>query len=492
MSDTPTRQAFDRLSEQVRDDVDTHAAYRRVVEPDRAPRWVPMLAVAALLALVIGVPAFLFGGDESPDAADQPTTTTTPAETTTVPGTQPADGAETSVTGAPDATVPPTTVPDDGASDGDTTDPGLPPTTPTHRVANVAFDDVLWVRVDPDAGGEPIAGLPPTYAGVIVTGDTVQADDGGTWAPVTLVDPVRDVLERGEPNHSGITAGWVNTAFLEPIDQGLPVDFDRMACELGGGIGIFQTEPEGLGDYPADHVYSMRHGTDGDCSRLVITLGSGYSPEAGWDFIETDIRPADSLPATGLANEERMTIGWSDLEGARQEAMQVATPHGPILVTMDESGNFAVVFTFPVTQPNYRTVPEEGRLVLDYQPYLDATVNTLDALVVAPPPVIVPASDVIPDPIVYVEGWARPFEATLGIELRLISGLPVLAEGDFSGSFLGDVTDSRYAVTTTAWVDAWGHFDFQITGLDPGEYSLFLFSDGEEEPQGITVAFTIP
>jgi hypothetical protein len=489
-----TRQAFENLSRQVRDDVDVHDAYRGIVEPPSNPRWVPMVAVAALLALVIGVPALIFGGDDGADVADQPTTSLTAPEPTTARGTQSDEGDESAVTGAPDATVPPTTIPEDGdPSDGDATAPGIPPTTPTHRVANVASDDVLWVRVQPGAGAEPIAGLPPSYAGVIVTGAEVQADDGGVWVPVTLVDPVRDILERGEPNHSGVTAGWANAFYLEPIDQGLPVDFDRLACELGGGIGIFQTEPEGSGAHPADHVYSLRHGVDGECSRVVITLGSGYSIESAWDFIETDIRPADALPATGLANEERMTISWSGMLGARQEAMQVATPYGPVVVTMDAFGNFSVVFTFPVTGPNYRTVPEEGRIVLDYQPFLEPTPNTLDALVVAPPPVIVPASDVIPEPIVHVEGWARPFEATLGVELSRVGPNGVEpAEADFSGSFLGEVTDSRYAAMTTAWVDAWGYFNFQLTALEPGEYSLFLFSDGEEEPIGITVPLTIP
>ncbi len=444
--------------------------------------------------MLVGSAVLVLGGGDDGDVGTSPTSTSSDSAST--PSTT-GDGDFSEAT-APSASTEPGTAattargsvptqPDNTVPGRDREPPAPTGPVPTHRVAGVAVDDVLNVRHGPDPGADILAGLAPAYAGVAWTGEEAISPDGGTWWRVELLDPVR-LSGLLEPLHGGRPIGWVNSAFLEPISDGLPVDFARLACDAGGAIGIFQTEPEGAGTWSADHVYSMRHGVSGDCNRLVITLGSGFTPGLVED-ITTDIRPADEIPVTGLANEERMTISWDELAGTREEAMQLATPHGPILVVLDEFGTFAVVFTYPVTGPRYRAFPDEGRIVLDYEPFGEPTSNTFGRLVVAPPPVIIEPNDVIAEPVVWVEGWARPFEATLQIGLTR-SGSAVQA--DFRGSnILGDVTGSDYAVMTSAWAEAWGHFVFQIEGLDPGDYEVSLTSEGGASI-GIRVPFTLP
>ncbi len=486
MSDQQIRDAYERLQSDVDQTSDPARAYRSVTGGPQRPRGLVVAVAAAVVVLVIGLAAILQPGDEGGEVASNPppassvvpTSQSTPSTSTATAPTTDTTTA-TSRSGVPDNTIP-----------GRVEDPGTPSApVPTHRVSGVAADDVLNVRHEPDPAAPVLARLAPAYAGIEWTGEQVTALDGGTWYRVVLLDPVR-LLNLGEPLHGGAPAGWVNAAFLAPIADGLAIDFDRLACELGGGIGAVSVESEGPGQFPADHVYGLDYGARGDCHRIIISLGSAYSPEVAWELIETDLRPADQIPAGFVTNEERMMVSWKDLMGAREEAMQVETPAGPVLVTRDEFDTFAVVFTFPVKGPNYRTVPEEGRVVIDYQPFLEPTTNTTDRLVVVPPPVVVEASDVIPAPIVVVEGWARPFEATLHIELTK-DGLPV--DGNFSGSsFLGEVTGSEYAVMTTTWAEAWGQFHFEIEGLDPGDYELFLSSGGGDVPVGIRVAFTVP
>ena len=474
MTDDRTRQAFERLRGQVDEQADPRAALQRIIKP-APPRWIPALAVAAALAALIGVAGLLGGSGATGDVADEVTsapssTTEQPATTATPPTTgEPAPGGPA----APDTSTPDT-------SSAGTDDEAPPRPVATHRVAGVRVDDVLNVRQQPDAEATLAARLAPSYAGILWTGDEAVAADGGVWYQVQLLEPTR-LFNLGEPLHGGLPTGWVNAAFLEPIGDGLAVDFDRLPCELGGGIGAVQAEPEGDGTLPVDHIYSLQHGRSGGCSRLIVTVGTNFTADR-WDIIDIDIRPADSIPTAALANEEGMVVAFPSIDGARPEAMQVVTDHGPILVTRNATGTFAVEFAFDVARPNYRTFPEEGRIVLDYEPILEPTPDTTAELVVVP-------GVHVADGAVWIEGWARPFESNLGVELSR-DGEPF--EARFTGSSGPDGFGSSHFVTTPASVDAWGEFFFQIEELEPGDYEVFLFSGGADEPMGIRVPFTVP
>lgn len=468
MNDTHVREAFDRLRTDIAEATDPAAAHRAVtsVSPQRS-RWVALAAAAVGVVVLLAVTSLVarqLGGGE---VAEPTTPSSVTSAATTTPTTAPATVTTSASTSTTAVTVP----------------APLAAEIPTHRVANVSVDDVLNVRHAPDASAPKVAELAPTYAGVRWSGEVATAEDGGTWWRIELLDPV-PVTVQDEPFH-GPVVGWVNSAFLTPISDGLPVDFDRLPCQLGPGIGAVTVDPEGTGRFSADHVLSMRHAADGACQRLVITLGSGFDLEVNWELIGTDLRPADHLPGSFVANEDWLTLAWSSdaLDGARQEAMQVSTPDGPILVTRDEFGTTSVVFTFPVRLPNYRTLPDEGRIVIDYEAFGDAVGNTTDRLVVALAPFV-------SDSTVWIEGWARPFEATLGIELNR-DGAP--ASGTFRGA--GVITEgpgSTSAVMVPSWTDGWGFFRFQIDDLASGDYEVFLFSDGGEEPLGIRVPFRMP
>ena len=346
----------------------------------------------------------------------------------------------------------------------------LDPRTIAFRVKDVAAGDVLNVRTEPDPSASITAQLAPNYAAIGDTGETAIASGGGKWRLVTMLDPVR--LEGlGEPLHGGAPIGWVNEAFLEPLTERMPVGSEDVSPCQGPSTDASQ----GSGQAP-DHVYSVWMSQIGDCLRLVVTLGTDFDPSfPGYDAISTDPRPITGIPAFELSTTDReVTVNFPGLT----QVWQFGVDRNRAFVVRETDGSLSVAVLTATDAVVVTPLP--GRIVVDMR---GAAPQPSVNLVAASPTEAV-------DGEIIVTGVARPFEATLGIELRDTSGNPVTATFEGS-SFLGTVTDSRYAVMTTDYIEAWGRFAFKVTGLAPGRYELFMSSDAMDEPSGFSLVFDV-
>ncbi len=347
------------------------------------------------------------------------------------------------------------------------TDPGAI----AFRVTGVAADDVLNVRTEPDPSSPIIARLAPSYAAIGDTGETALASDGGKWRMVTLLDPVR-LQNLGEPLHGGAPIGWVNEAYLEPLSQLLPVEStDVPLCS-----GATTPTSTGSGEVP-DHIYSIWMQQVDDCLRLVVTLGRDFDPSfPGYDSINTDPRPSVGIPRYEVVATDRdVTLNFPGIT----QVWQFGTDRNGAFAVRESDGSLSV--TVLTRSDSVTVTPLPGRIVVD----MTGAVPALPVNLVAVAP-----TEATQDGEIIVTGVARPFEATLGIELTDSSGNPVTATFEGS-SFLGTVTDSRYAVMTTDYIEAWGRFSFKVSGLAPDDYVLRMSGDGADVPAVAEFEFSV-
>jgi hypothetical protein len=340
---------------------------------------------------------------------------------------------------------------------------------PTHKVTNVASDDTLSVRRAPGAGEQLYARLAPTYSGVRATGKTTIVADGGEWWEVELLDPVR-LFDLGEPLHGAPIVGWVNSAYLEPYD---PAFSDVPAC-FGGGL-VEALTPEANQDTP-DHIFQIReYQLADDCLRIVITFGtefdnSGIAPR--YDMITTDMRPVGTMPTFEVEQLQGTTV-------IRLDGIEHAWARQSINVAYEDALAFAVrraVGERPldVYAPaigwvqGVTTNPATGQLIVDIRPTWESRQWSDNGIHLVGEPVLTDGGTL------ELIGIARPFEATVNIEVRLDDNVVV---DDFT--------------MTTDYVDAWGVFRYRTTGLDPrNRYSVSATQDADQ-PDRVGVSFDI-
>jgi hypothetical protein len=402
-------------------------------------------AITAAVVLALAV-----GGCATNDGED--TTTSQPQSTTT-------SIADTTTTSDP-ATTTTTTEP---APDGSE----VP--EPTHRIASVEPDDTLAVRRAPGAGEQLYARLAPTYSGVRVTGETMIVDDGGEWWEVELLDPVR-LFDLGEPLHGSPIVGWVNSAFLQPYD---PAFQDVPACR---GSGPVEELTPATNSEPADHVFQIREYELGEnCLRLVITFGtefddSGIAPR--YDMITTDMRPVGNVPPFEIERLQGTTV--IRLEGIEQawarQSINVAYEDVLAFAVRRDAGERPIDVYAPVIgwAQGVATSASTGQLIVDIRRTPDAGQLSNNGIHLVGEPVLADGGTL------ELIGLARPFEATVNIEVRR-AGETVIE--DFT--------------MTTDYVDAWGVFRYRTTGLDPTDsYSVAVTQDADQ-PDRVGVSFEI-
>jgi len=396
-----------------------------------------------------------------------------------------------------------TATPTSGASSTSTAEASATAAVPPMAAAGQQFGVVKVQRNDPDGGlnlrAEPaaigsqvLAVIPHTATNVIATGQTIGIDDA-RWYEVT---------------YEG-TTGWVNAVFLTPLPS-----FDEVWCgdtgteyTFGGGV------PQGPSviDHDADSVFSLHQYEGPDCQRTVITFGRDFNYD---DALAGALQTAGGVP-------ENVAVGF-DLA-----SVVVTLPETVIGATVTASESFRrdngladLLFVRPTGDPGFGVVAlwdrnrgarvfaleSPGRLVIDT---IDAptgggldlapiTADDLSAPTVLRRPINPDVFGPAPDLPITVSGWARPFEATVAIELRtrgpgasIGTGEPVNA--DWSGSTFAASCGSQYAVMTTDWMEAWGAFSFTIEALAPGSYELFVgeFSAEDGRPVGVYHRFTV-
>ncbi|MDH3303081.1 MAG: Gmad2 immunoglobulin-like domain-containing protein [Acidimicrobiia bacterium] len=347
----------------------------------------------------------------------------------------------------------------------------------TAKVAADTSDPFLNVRRAPDAGAELLAKLPPTYRGVVLTGESATADDGATWFQVRLIDPVR--VNLGEPLHGGQPVGWVNAAFLIPLEDGLAVGTDEVpAC-------AFLPEESGTfgGLAGSGYVYALESRTFGDdCLRVVVTLSAGSNPFL-WEEVPAGTGPAGALPDAFVSSSggNGVTLELGDnIASAWPSATE--TDDG-VYIARSTDGTVDLVTPVPVGRVGVTPLADSGILVIDMEVAGDAP-QTGRFVALTDQPAVGAGT-------VTVTGLARPFEANLGVSIVDDDGQPVAAL--YSGSAaLGTLRSTEYGVQTTDWTEAWGRFAVTAADLQPGSYTMLLDGEGGvETPTRTAVPFTI-
>jgi hypothetical protein len=436
-SDDRLRQAFDDLGQRT-ESVDPQYSLQRLSRSSTERRaWVPALAGAGAVLVVIGVVgvAGLLSGPET----DEVVATTVPNTTTAIPDS-------TTTTLAEQVTTTTAVIPDERLA------------YPTHRVIGVADDDVLNVRAEPGAAADLVAVLPPNYAGIRAIESVAIVEDGGEWQEVELLDPTR-VIDGGELDGQRLS-GWVNAAFIEEYDPSLP---DVFPCEHDLGP---MPAPSGVAP---DHVYSIRQFGLGGCIRTVVTFGADFD-EGRWpiDGITTDMRPAGTpsiirhqVNGTTVFVLEDVPYAWATQSGTFESSAS--------MVGRWTDGSLAIFVSIPGTTSV--RVAATGELVIDVTPF-GTTQHAGNGFHILGEPVVGPGGTI------EVWGLARPFEANIGTTLLDSTGGP-------------PEVDAPPYVATTDWTEAWGLFQYRAHGLEPGQYLLSLVAEGGLESIEFSVPFEI-
>ena len=164
----------------------------------------------------------------------------------------------------------------------------------TDAVLADAADPFLNVRWGPGVANELLAKLPVEYTGLSWTKDERTTSDGAVWYRVELLDPVAITPPR--PLEGAAPSGWVNSVFLVPLPEGLPVTTSEVPACSRAYTPINAT----AGDRPAGHVYAIETRLVATrCLRTVLSFGVGNAP-FGWDEVSPGVQPANDLPQIQL------------------------------------------------------------------------------------------------------------------------------------------------------------------------------------------------
>lgn len=387
-----------------------------------------------------------------------------------------------------------------------------PPATPTaaptsEPTAVPAGDSVLGVvkvhRNDEDgglnlrdaaAGSAVLTVIPHQATGLVATGQTSTVE-GTTWTEVTYEE----------------TTGWVDSTFLTPLPS-----FEDVSC--GDPSSDYSFSPGAVSAVPApedaaaDHVFAIHHLVGSACERTVVTFGRDFSFDADFDLL---LQPSDGVPAgIGLAMELgaiRVALPPSVTAAASTATESFRRDNGGadlLFVRPGSANRFGILGLWDRNRGvRYFFLENPGRLVIDTVDAPTGSGIALGALVsedrfahtVLRGPINVDTDGAAPIPPIEVTGYARPFEATTSLRLRTVppegappgSGDPVIA--DWTGSDFAAACGSQYAVMTTDWLEAWGVFNFAITGLAPGTYELFVGEESAEDGRelGVYHVFTV-
>ncbi len=347
----------------------------------------------------------------------------------------------------------------------------------TDMVLADTADPYLNVRESAGADNRLIAKLPPTYTGIDTTGQQVTTADDAVWVEITMLDPI--AVDLGEPLHGGVPYGWVNSAYLEPLYEGLPVTTEEVAaCSR-----VTPNAAAADGSRPPSHLYALDSAyLSPNCLRIVLTFGTGPLAYSRYD-VAAEVGPASSVPQVmdRIAGSQGATFDLGGIASAWHGATE--TDDGVYVV--HDGAEVDLLVNVAIGDLVVHELPARGIVVID--------------IVTEPQPEVLPAagSTVLTQPIwpsngtLTLSGIARPFEATLGVEVRDEAGNRV--DAMYSGSLVfGTKRATEYAVMTPGWSEAWAPFTVRISGLPPGDYTVVLDGDGgADSPVTLDIPFTM-
>ena len=459
-------------------------------EPGRRPL-VPALAFAAVAAVAAGSVGLWQLQDDDPavnvateaeeadnqNGGEDESVASQPADTN-------GDGAQTdndessddSTSGSEDDESDTTEAADDTATVA-TVERGDRMRVDTERVAADADDPFLNLRAEPGPGEALVAKLPPNYRGLEATGGTADVD-GQKWIEVSLRHHVAFMV----PAEIFETpTGWLNSSFTLPNSDEAPIGTDEVpACRGDHEL----TAASNSGEF---HVIGLDSSMlSDDCLRVVVTLAEGSTT-----FSWAEGPGAYGVPGVAVFDT---TFGAHINFDATDSVWPKATDNGSgayIVRDGDEEQASSVCprscldlrILRSVDSVSTTMLPDLGVVVVDVK--LSDTDNYRPD-----PSVHLTGEPQIEPGAVIVEGIARPFEASVGVEIVDGNGAPVSAR--YSGGSIGDIEGEQYGVDTTDWTEAWGLFNFRAEGLAPGDYTILLDTDGgSDTPILVEVPFTI-
>lgn len=260
-------------------------------------------------------------------------------------------------------------------------------------------------------------------------------------------------------------------AFLAQYD---PAFSTAPAC---AGEGSVEALTPNVNQNDADHIFQIREYELADgCLRIVITFGtdfddSGIAPR--YDMIGTDMRPVGNIPAFEIQRVQNTTLirlkgidhAWTTqssnvisevLNDEAVDAFAVRRSDGAIDVYIPVIGWPQATITNPAT----------GQLIVDItKTGPERRLRTGSGIHLIGDSVFTAGGTL------EFMGLARPFEATVGIEIRQA----------------GEVVVDDSAMTTD-WTEAWGLFRYRAVGLDAEQHVTVTITH-DSGPETATLTF---
>lgn len=467
MSEDRIRRAFDDVSHQA-GQADPEPSLANLTNGPTRNRFL-FVGTAAALVVLVGFGAFFLFSSPNTDAVAPTTIDPSPSSLAPVPD-------ETT----PDETSPPTTV-----QSTTTTQPPswVAPWAGGWRVVNVASDDVLNVRSEPNAQATIVAALQPNAENVTVI-DNWRGSFGDEphWAQVKTNDGVE---------------GWVNAFHLQHPDSWTDGLAGVECWEILEGDAAFPFERTGN----ATKVLDIFDVTVGTCTKHVILLGRD----------EGTFAPATRLGGPGIRLSQSGNIVTLELPpqvDVTQGATAVQLDNALALIVdplddpeRDHFGGFEVHFLHdqPVHVRSFGLLDSPARVVVEVEAKSDSSPN-LAPIRAEEGFTVVRSMDLETGPqgsTVTVTGYASWFEAQGFAEVLTIDGEPP-TDIIWSGPSVGPISGNSAGVYAP-WFPAWGEFSFTVS-VTTGSYTLFVgdhcFIDPEadddvSEPCGVTQTFDV-
>lgn len=355
-------------------------------------------------------------------------------------------------------------------------DPPVLPAKAVWAVTGVEANDTLNARSGPGIEFGIVFELAPDATGVVQVGEA-NSTDGALWFEVYA------------PNSgTGVETGWVNSAFLTetPVADARPCLFNGPQDHY---IGFEWTNPDGSPDSDAAVISNIETYRFGGCIRTVIEFSDGWSyEEGGANRVTTlphDIRVIRDVQVI-------VDLGRS-IEGAEVAESRLSESNGvnqSIFMVKDAGPDHVVGYLFSPTTTTTATFDNtNGTVIIDIADIRlpsDADPAAIDQVGAAVEPIVDSNGLVVTRVRSRSDdgnrwsfaGFARPFEANLTVSVRTSSDQAIDVEW-FGAVVEGHRSDN--GVMTTAYIDAWGQFDFSITlpdGVDPGDVVIVFDPSG--------------